>query len=200
MRTTDNSDLGKAQWRARLTEGRAAVTAQQQVAEANALAEAVADLARGTVCCYVPFGVEPGSIALLDVLRDRGARVLLPLIPTERGPLDWAEYEGTSTLVPGWYKGILEPGGDRLGPEGVAQADRVLVPALGVDHRGVRLGRGAGYYDRSLAFASPAAELTAVIRDTEFVERLPAEDHDVRMSSVLTPGRGVVPLPYAEPV
>ncbi|PRX50047.1 5-formyltetrahydrofolate cyclo-ligase [Prauserella shujinwangii] len=200
MHPTDNEHLGKADWRARLIAGRAAISAQQRVGEARALADAVAGLAGGTVCCYVPFGAEPGSLALLDVLRDRGARVLLPVVPPAAGPLDWAVYEGTSALVPGRYRGILEPGGPRLGPEGIGEADRVLLPALGVDHTGVRLGRGAGYYDRSLPFASPGAELVAVIRDTEFVERLPAEPHDVRMTAVLTPGRGVLALPYTPPV
>ncbi|WP_199431218.1 5-formyltetrahydrofolate cyclo-ligase [Qaidamihabitans albus] len=196
MRETDNDDPGKAEWRARLTAERTAIPAQQQVTEAKALTEAVAGLAAGTVCCYVPFGPEPGSIALLDVLRDRGTRVLLPIVPPRREPLDWAEYTDTSALVQGRYRGVLEPSGPRLGAAGVGEADLVLLPALAVDHQGVRLGRGAGYYDRSLRFASPSADLIAVIRDTEFVERLPAEPHDVRMTAVLTPGRGVLRLPY----
>jgi 5-formyltetrahydrofolate cyclo-ligase len=71
----------------------------------------------------------------------------------------------------------------------------VLVPALAVDRRGVRLGRGAGHYDRSLVFASAGAARLAVVRDEELVERLPGEPHDVRMTGALTPGRGVVELP-----
>ena len=47
----------------------------------------------------------------------------------------------------------------------------MLVPALAVDRRGVRLGRGAGFYDRSLPLAAPAARLVAVVRDDELVDR-----------------------------
>ncbi|PXY32601.1 5-formyltetrahydrofolate cyclo-ligase [Prauserella muralis] len=181
-----------------MTAGRSAITAQQQVVEARALADTAAGLvterAGLTVCCYVPFGPEPGSIALLDVLRSGGARVLLPVIPDTPGPLDWAEYTGTSSLVAGPYRGVLEPSGPRLGPAGVAEAGLVLVPALGVDRRGVRLGRGGGYYDRSLVLASPGTELMAAVRDDELVERLPADPHDVRMTAALTPGYGVVRL------
>ena len=54
---------------------------------------------------------------------------------------------------------------------------------------GVRLGRGAGFYDRSLPLADPAARLVAVVRDDELVDRLPAEPHDVRMTHALTPAR-----------
>ncbi len=174
-----------------------ALSQEEREAEAVALARAVGELDADTVCCYVPFGAEPGSRKMLDVLRERGSTVLLPVIPAERGPLDWAEYTGASSLAAGVFPQVLEPTGPRLGPEAVARADMVLVPALAVDRRGVRLGKGAGYYDRSLALASSDARFVAVVRDTEFVDRLPAEPHDVRVHSVLTPGRGVIELPVA---
>ncbi|MGH8967718.1 MAG: 5-formyltetrahydrofolate cyclo-ligase, partial [Actinomycetes bacterium] len=70
----------------------------------------------------------------------------------------------------------------------------VLVPALAVDRDGNRLGRGAGFYDRSLIYASPHARLVAVVRDDELVGALPADAHDVRMTHALTPSGGIVPL------
>ena len=70
----------------------------------------------------------------------------------------------------------------------------ILVPALAVDRTGVRLGRGAGFYDRSLPLADPAARLVAVVRDDELVDHLPAEPHDVRMTHALTPRDGLVAL------
>jgi len=202
MRAQCNDEATKAEWRARLSAARAAVSVAEQVAEAAALISAVSEMSAvsarslaGTVCGYVPFDGEPGSIGLLDALRGRGVRVLLPVVPADPGPLDWAEYRGTASLAPGRFRRILEPTGPRLGPGAVAEAGLVLVPALAVDHRGVRLGRGAGHYDRSLAHAAPGAGLVAVVRDAELVERLPAEDHDVRVTGVLTPGRGHVRLP-----
>ncbi|MDQ0379076.1 5-formyltetrahydrofolate cyclo-ligase [Amycolatopsis thermophila] len=191
-----NDEVTKAEWRAKLSAARAAVSVQQRVAEAGALAQAVSVMSLpDTVCCYVPFGTEPGSTSLLDLLRRRGARVLLPAIPTEPGPLDWAEYTGTASLSPGRFRYILEPTGPLLGPDALSRAGLVLLPALAVDHRGVRLGRGAGHYDRSLVHAAPDAELVAVVRDDELVEHLPSEDHDVLMTGALTPGRGHVRLP-----
>lgn len=191
-----NEDWDKTEWRAHLARSRAAVSTQQRVVEARALAQAVAALPMpDTVCCYVPFGSEPGSLALLDVLRDAGARVLLPVIPAAPGALDWAEFTGTATLVPGRMRGILEPSGPRLGPTALRSAGLVLLPALAVDHAGVRLGRGAGHYDRSLVHAEPEAALVAVVRDGELVEKLPAEAHDVRITGALTPARGLVRLP-----
>jgi 5-formyltetrahydrofolate cyclo-ligase len=69
-----------------------------------------------------------------------------------------------------------------------------VVPALAVDREGVRLGRGAGFYDRSLGLAHAAARLIAMVRDDELLDHLPAESHDVPMTHAVTPGRGLVEL------
>ena len=138
----------------------------------------------------MPVRGEPGSTELLDALRAAGHRVLLPVV-VGAAPLDWAEYAGPESLDRARY-GLLEPNGPRLGAAELGAADAVLVPALAVDERGVRLGRGAGHYDRSLPLADPAAQLIGVVRDAEFVAELPGEEHDIRMHAVITPGRGLV--------
>jgi 5-formyltetrahydrofolate cyclo-ligase len=190
-----NELSSKAEWREWLSAQRASTSPEQRAEEALKLATAASQLPGSVVCGYVPFGAEPGSLALLDALRERGSRVLLPVIAPVAGPLDWAEYTGPETLVPGRLRGILEPSGARLGVTAVKGADLVLLPALAVDHGGVRLGRGAGHYDRSLVFASPGTELVAVVRDSEFVDQLPVQPHDVPMTGALTPGQGLVRLP-----
>lgn len=195
MHALGNEHLSKAEWRTRLSRARADQTAESHAQEASALVSAVSKVTVGTVCAYLPFGAEPGTTALVDALAAGGARVLLPVIVSRADPLDWAEYTGEADLVPSRFRGIREPGGKRLGTEAVAAAELVLVPALAVDRRGVRLGRGAGHYDRSLVFAAAGVPLLAVVRDGELVERLPGEPHDVRMSGALTPGRGVLELP-----
>lgn len=195
MHALGNEHLSKAEWRERLTRARADQTAESHAQEASALVSAVSNVTSGTVCAYLPFGTEPGTTALVDALAAGGARVLLPVIVSRTDPLDWAEYTGEADLVPSKFRGIREPGGKRLGSAAIGAAELILVPALAVDHRGVRLGRGAGHYDRSLVFAAAGAALLAVVRDEELVERLPGEPHDVRMSGALTPGRGVLELP-----
>ncbi|MEV4144592.1 5-formyltetrahydrofolate cyclo-ligase [Amycolatopsis sp. NPDC049691] len=195
MHALGNEHLSKAEWRERLTRARADQTAESHAQEASALVSAVSNVTSGTVCAYLPFGTEPGTAALVDALAAGGARVLLPVIVSRTDPLDWAEYTGEADLVPSKFRGIREPGGKRLGSAAIGAAELILVPALAVDHRGIRLGRGAGHYDRSLVFAAAGAALLAVVRDEELVERLPGEPHDVRMSGALTPGRGVLELP-----
>jgi len=195
MHALGNAHLSKAEWRDRLSRARADQPAESHAREASALVSAVSKVTASTVCAYLPFGTEPGTTALVDALAAGGARVLLPVILSRTDALDWAEYTGEADLVPSRFRGIREPGGKRLGSDAVGAAELILVPALAVDHRGIRLGRGAGHYDRSLVFAAPGAALLAGVRDEELGERRPGEPHDVRMSGALTPGRGVVELP-----
>jgi 5-formyltetrahydrofolate cyclo-ligase len=133
---------------------------------------------------------------MLDALAGRGARVLLPVaLQDETGtplPLQWGEYR-VGGLVDARF-GLREPEPPWLGVDAIAAASVVLVPALAVDFTGVRLGRGAGFYDRSLSHADPAARLIAVVRDDELMEWLPGAEHDVPMTDALVPGRGVVAL------
>ena len=166
--------------------------------ESTALTTVVGDLVqnRRTVCCYIPVGTEPGSPAFADAVVEAGApTVLLPVVAGARA-LDWAVYTGPGSLGAGPF-GLREPTGPRLGAGAIGSADLVLLPALAVDHAGVRLGRGAGHYDRSLPLVKPGVEIIAVVRDEEFVPRLPADAHDVRVTGVITPDRGLIRLPVA---
>ena len=68
----------------------------------------------------------------------------------------------------------------------------MLVPALAVDRRGRRLGRGGGYYDRTLPLLTPGTTAVVPLHDGEFLDEIPAEPHDVAVDAVVLPGRGVV--------
>jgi 5-formyltetrahydrofolate cyclo-ligase len=148
----------------------------------------------GTVAAYVPLPTEPGGPQLPDALAAVCGRLLLPVLRADLD-LDWAQYAGALVRA---GRGLREPAGPRLGPGAVAGADLVIVPALAVDRRGVRLGRGRGFYDRSLTGRNPGARLIAMVRDVEFVDELPAEPHDVAMTHALTPERGLVALAAGE--
>jgi 5-formyltetrahydrofolate cyclo-ligase len=140
--------------------------------------------AGSVVCAYVPDDDEAGGPRLLESLRRAGARVLLPVSPAV-GPLGWAEYVGPADLVPGRF-GIPVPSAEPGGPEVIGGADIVLVPAVAVDRMGNRLGRGGGYYDRSLELAAPHTRLLALVDSENVVDRVPVEDHDRAVDGVVT--------------
>lgn len=188
----------KARLRAALLADRRAVPPEVRSDEARRLAGhlstmvAMVDKAR-TVCAYLPVGSEPGSAELLDALSDLCDEVLLPVTAEgEDRPLSWGRYI-PGTLTPARF-GLQEPRGPWLPPDAIARADLVLVPALAVDRTGVRLGRGGGFYDRSLALCAAGTPLVAVVRDQEVVDALPHDPHDVRVTHALTPSAGLIAL------
>lgn len=192
---------GKAALRDQLLAARRQVADDVRVAEAQQVCARLQALesivtSGATVCAYVPVGTEPGSIAMLDMLLRRTGRVLLPVARTAADdtplPLSWGEYR-PGTLTTGRW-GLLEPSQPWLPASALAQAGVVLVPALAVDLRGVRLGRGLGFYDRSLGARNPHAPLIAVVRDAEVLDELPADPHDVPMTHALTPRQGLIDL------
>lgn len=188
----------KPAWRRRLLEGRAGQDELSRSAEAAALTgHFLTQLLplvpeSGTICAYVPVGTEPGSLDMLDAAVAAGVRVLVPITRLP-GPLNWAAYLSADSLQPGLY-GLREPDSPLLAPDAIAAASLILIPALGADRRGVRLGRGAGYYDQTLPLAAQDAKLVVVVRDAELVAELPQDPHDVPIAYALTPEQGLVRL------
>ncbi|MEY9847441.1 5-formyltetrahydrofolate cyclo-ligase [Streptacidiphilus sp. BW17] len=191
-------DNDKKPLRSRLLAARAAMSPVERDAAADTLAARAlafaAETQAATVACYVSMGSEPGTRPLLDALRARGVRVLLPVLLPDND-LDWAVYQGAEGLAPARL-GLLEPTGPRLGVGAVAAADLVLLPGLAVDPAtGLRLGRGGGSYDRvlaRLASAGSAARLVTLLFDAELLPGLPTEAHDRPVDAVVTPARTVV--------
>jgi 5-formyltetrahydrofolate cyclo-ligase len=136
-----------------------------------------------TVAAYVSIGTEPGTSVLIEALRERGKRVLLPVLQPDND-LDWAVHTGD--LVPA-RRGLLEPVGPTVGPDAIAWADVVLLPGLAVDRTGMRLGRGGGSYDRALGRVPVGTPTVVLLYDGEIVDAVPAEPHDRRVTHAVTP-------------
>jgi 5-formyltetrahydrofolate cyclo-ligase len=147
----------------------------------------------GVVAAYVSVGSEPDTRGLLFALWKRGTYVLLPLLRPD-GDLDWASFEGPDSLVAG-PRGLLEPGETPRGVSAITSADLVIAPALAVDRRGSRLGRGGGSYDRALARVGPAVLTIALLYDGELLDYLPAGDRDQPVRAVARPAEGITRLP-----
>ncbi|MEV4759025.1 5-formyltetrahydrofolate cyclo-ligase [Micromonospora sp. NPDC049559] len=160
------------------------------------LAGLVRRLRPARVTAYVPVGSEPGGADLPEALLRAlgpGPELLLPVLRPDLD-LDWAAYTGPGSLVAAG-RGLREPTGPRQGVAAVADAELVVVPALAVDRRGLRLGRGGGSYDRALARVGAAVPTVALLYDEELVDSVPSQRHDRPVRFVITPGRGLVRLP-----
>jgi len=187
----------KAALRSRLLAARARLTPEQRATAGRALRDAILELPQvqmaGTIAAYYSIASEPDTHGLVYALWKRGGYVLLPLLRPD-ADLDWASYEGPDSLRPG-PRGLAEPAEPPRGLDAVARADLVLVPALAVDRGGVRLGRGAGCYDRALARVGPPVPTIALVYDGELLDEIPADSHDQRVRMVARPSAGVCRLP-----
>ena len=134
-----------------------------------------------------------GEIAMdpsLDLLVGRGYQVLIPMLGTGI-QVGWGRLQSEQDLedmkrIPGWRPD--EPDMPALPPQALNQADLILVPALAIDHAGIRLGRGGGWYDRALALRAEQTSVVGICWPGEFVEDpLPHLDHDLPVDAVLTP-------------
>jgi 5-formyltetrahydrofolate cyclo-ligase len=180
--------------RSRLLAARRARAVPHREAAAEALARHALELPElagaATVAGYVSVGGEPGTGPLLEGLRERGVRVLLPVL-CDDDDLDWAPYAGPDALTAG-PRGLREAVGPRLGRDAVCAADVVLLPGLAVDAGGMRLGRGGGSYDRVLARLAaagpgPRPALIVLLYADEVVVAVPREPHDHPVHAVVTP-------------
>jgi 5-formyltetrahydrofolate cyclo-ligase len=141
------------------------------------------------VALFLAFDGEPSLLALIDAARRHGKRLFVPVL---RGmTMKFAELAPGSALTPNLF-GIMEP---KLGPRiDARKLDLVLTPLVGFDDRGVRIGVGRGYYDRTFKFLRHRAhwrrpKLLGVAYELQRVAELSPSSWDVPLWGVVTEAR-----------
>ena len=138
------------------------------------------------VLLYWPVRGELDVRPLVQELWDRGAVVLLPRCrPKEAGVMDICQTTCKSDLCCGMYS-IMEPS-DSCAIIDSVDPDIALIPGVGFDREGRRLGVGGGYYDRVLVREDMQNALTiGMAYDFQMLEHVPAEEWDIPMKAVCT--------------
>lgn len=139
------------------------------------------------ILLYLPIKNEVDTTPLLDELWSRGVRTLLPRCrPDEPGVMDVACVTCTDELTPGKY-GIPEPAPEVCPGLFACAPDVVLIPGVGFDRQGHRLGFGAGFYDRYLAGDCAKNSLRFGLGYSfQVVDSLPADSWDIPMHAIIT--------------
>ncbi|SCA56791.1 putative 5-formyltetrahydrofolate cyclo-ligase [Candidatus Terasakiella magnetica] len=135
------------------------------------------------VAAYWPMAGELDVRALLHALSAEGRTCALPIVKKKHAPLVFLHWQTGDVLIKGAH-GTQQP------EPSVAELipDLALVPLLGFDQKGGRLGFGGGYYDRTLE-AYPQIKTIGVAFDEQEVDHIPMDVFDQKMDWILTPTR-----------
>ena len=128
------------------------LTVAQRSAHDAAIGGNLLELAKtrraGAIAGYWPFNGEPDITPFCRQMMAAGCRLALPVIKGDDACcMDFHAWREDTVLAANRY-GILEPQNTELLP--VPAFDMLLMPLVGYDRFGNRLGMGAGYYDRCL--------------------------------------------------
>lgn len=166
---------------------RDALPAEERARAAAAIAARALPVAAAPgaiVSGYLPIGSEIDPLPLLQRFAQAGARLALPCVVGRGRPLAMRAWSLGAPLKPGPWGGLREPLADA--PE--VAPDILVVPLVGFDRAGHRIGYGAGYYDRTLASLrdrGPALAIGIAFAAQE-IPKVPAMERDARLDLVLT--------------
>jgi 5,10-methenyltetrahydrofolate synthetase len=183
----DVSRFRKAE-RARLYAARRALSQAEQQAQAArvmaALTEEIGPPEGRSIAGYWPIRGEMDLRPWLGDMAARGAQIALPVVIAKGAPVAFHRWQPGAAMMRGVWN-IPVP----AAPEPV-QPDIVIVPLLGVDAAGCRLGNGGGYYDMTLAALDPRPRIIGVGQGFCTLPTIFPQPWDVPMEVVLL-GDGV---------
>lgn len=168
--------------------------AEKQVARQLASCEFITS--SSTIACYLS---NDGEVSLSSFIAaqwqcadTRVTRITLPVIhPINKGHLLMLAYTRSTQMTENKY-GIVEPTLTCNSIEPVKDHNVILMPLVGFDRQGNRLGMGGGYYDRTLSSVrneKKRPKLVGIAHDCQEVNELPAQPWDVPLDAIVTPTR-----------
>jgi 5-formyltetrahydrofolate cyclo-ligase len=112
----------------------------------------------------------------------------VPLVSYEQKHMIPIELRSLDDAMESDHYGVRTPRGQ---PQPVESIDLVVVPGLGFDRHGYRIGRGMGLYDRFLARKGFRGKTCGLCLEEQVVDAVPTGEHDVRLNMLVT-DRGVI--------
>ena len=143
-----------------------------------------------TVMVFTSKEKEVNTRPLIQALFRKGNPVVVPIIVKEDFSLRLSYLRDFSVLVPSTF-GVPEPIGSEI-PAAAEDIGTIILPMLGFDRTGGRIGYGAGYYDRFLSKNQNLRKIGIAFACQE-VENLPVDENDIRMDVIITENGIVYP-------
>ncbi len=141
------------------------------------------------ILLFASFRSEVDTAGLIRKSLHNGKQVVLPKVASRERGLLLYEIRQPEDLIPG-FMGIPEPAGDNLNLErSIRDVDVIVIPGVGYDERGNRIGYGAGYYDHLLSRLDRQVPIIAPAFEEQIVASLPIEEHDIKVHLIVTDRR-----------
>ena len=136
-----------------------------------------------TVMVFTSKEKEVNTRPLIEGLFKEKNPVVVPIIQKEDVSLRLSYLRDFSVLVPSTF-GVPEPVGSEI-PANPKDVDVIVLPMLGFDRTGGRIGYGAGYYDRFLE-KNPDLVKIGVAFGCQEMDALPLDENDIKMDLIVT--------------
>ena len=174
---------------------RRSLSAEDQKLAARALAANVAGtrlfLVSRRIACYLPNDGEIDTRLVIEHIRRRRKILYLPVLsPLAHDRLWFAATRPETKLVPNRF-GIPEPSVPARDLVRAQELDLILMPLVGFDDQGNRVGMGGGFYDRSLEFLRHRTrwhkpQVLGIAYDFQRVKGLAPDPWDIPLQGVVT--------------
>lgn len=139
-----------------------------------------------TILGYSALASEVDPAAILREALAQGKRVALPRVMAEEQRLAaYAIRDLQRDVEPGPH-GVLQPALAQASRVPLDAMDLILVPGVGFDAAGRRLGRGRGYYDRLLHAVPVTTARVGLAFTCQMVECVPTTNNDVQVTRVIS--------------
>ena len=135
------------------------------------------------IAAYHPMGAEIDARPLMHALAAQGHRLCLPFCESRDAGMVFRRFAfGDALAADGVGMRAPLPEAENLRP------DIILLPLLGFDRQGNRLGRGAGHYDKALDGLRQTGSIATygLAYDMQMVDKCPREPHDQAIDGVVT--------------
>lgn len=175
--------------RSELRQKRKAISPEERAKSEQLLKEYLSPFIKqgSKVAAYLACGSEADLLPWMQSAQDVGCRVFVPYIEEGNRRLWFTEYEKTGNeLHSKPFFGIPQFEGKKYRAE---ELDVILLPLVGIDQRGFRMGQGGGFYDTTLEYCIGNADrpkLIGVGFSCQMVEALPTDPWDMQLDAFVS--------------
>ena len=138
-----------------------------------------------TIMSFISFGDEVDTHKIIKDSMALGKRIVVPVTFSDTKLIKPSHLMDFSELEYGYYN-ILTPKEEFWRFIDPNEIDLILMPGVGFDRKGYRIGYGGGYYDRFLSKLDKNIDTIGLAFQLQIIDNVPADTFDIPIDSIIT--------------